>query len=64
MLPREFFKYLVIATDGFWENTNNSQVAELLQQDSQNVVGLAKRIFSRCSPKPSDNATIVCFEMR
>ena len=62
-LPRRMFKYAILATDGFWENTNNQQVADLLRQNCSGTDGLARKLYNSFSPKASDNSTIVCFEL-
>lgn len=54
--PKGGSKFLVLGSDGFWENTSNQAVATALNKDKSPS---AKKLFEKCSPKPRDNATVI-----
>lgn len=56
---KDNLKYLLIGSDGFWNEISDCKVIEKVEQRPYN---LAEVLLNSLSRKPSDNATIVSYE--
>jgi serine/threonine protein phosphatase PrpC len=62
-MPRHLFRSLVVASDGFWENTTNQCVTDIISSNNHGLRGLARNLYNKCSPKANDNTSIICVEL-